>query len=152
MSYVQEVLQPGEIVRFRTNVHWFVYLKALMAAVIGLAFFVWYWRDGTQNLVLLLAAASFGVSAGIMFVPAYLRRLGTEIAVTDRRIIHKTGLIQRNTTEISMEKVESVDVAQSVLGRIFDFGDVTVRGTGEGTNPLRKVAGPIELRNAVMVR
>ena len=152
MSYVQEVLQPGEVVRFRTNVHWSVYLKAITALVIGLAFLVWYWRDATQNVILLLAAAAFGVSAVILFVPPFLRRLGTEIAVTDRRIIYKTGLIQRHSTEISMEKVESVDVGQSVLGRVFGYGDVTVRGTGEGINPLRNVASPIELRNAVMVR
>jgi uncharacterized membrane protein YdbT with pleckstrin-like domain len=60
--------------------------------------------------------------------------------------------MQRHTIEISMDKVESVDVDQSVLGRTFGYGDVTVRGTGEGIEPLRMVASPIELRNAVMVR
>jgi uncharacterized membrane protein YdbT with pleckstrin-like domain len=54
--------------------------------------------------------------------------------------------------EISMDKVESVDVDQGVLGRVFGYGDVTVRGTGEGVEPLRNVAAPIALRNAVMVR
>src|SRR5919202_932011 len=54
MSYVQQVLQPGEVVRFRTNVHWSIYLKALSALVIGLAFLVWFWRDDTQNMLPLL--------------------------------------------------------------------------------------------------
>ena len=80
-----------------------------------------------------------------------MRRLGTEIAVTDRRIILKRGLIQRHTIEINMDKVESVDVDQSILGRIFDYGTVTVHGTGTGIEPLRNVSAPIALRNAVMV-
>jgi uncharacterized membrane protein YdbT with pleckstrin-like domain len=152
MSYVNEVLQPDETVRFRTNVHWSVYLKAITALVIGLALLAWYWQDGTGSMVLLLAAAAFGVSALILVVPPFLERLGTEIAITDRRIIYKTGLIQRHTVEISMDKVESVDVDQSVLGRIFGYGTVTVRGTGEAAEPLRNVAAPIALRNAVLVR
>jgi uncharacterized membrane protein YdbT with pleckstrin-like domain len=152
MSYVNEVLQPDETVRFRTNVHWSVYLKAITALVIGLALLAWYWQDGTGSMVLLLAAAAFGVSALILVVPPFLERLGTEIAITDRRIIYKTGLVQRHTVEISMDKVESVDVDQSVLGRIFGYGTVTVRGTGEAAEPLRNVAAPIALRNAVLVR
>lgn len=152
MSYVNEVLQPDETVRFRTNVHWSVYLKAITALVIGLVLLAWYWQDGTGNMVLLLAAAAFGVSALILVVPPFLKRLGTEIAITDRRIIYKTGLVQRHTVEISMDKVESVDVDQSVLGRIFGYGTVTVRGTGEAAEPLRNVAAPIALRNAVLVR
>ena len=151
MSYVNEVLQPDETVRFRTNVHWSVYLNAITALVIGLALLAWYWRDGTGSMVLLLAAAAFGVSALILVVPPFLERLGTEIAITDRRIIYKTGLVQRHTVEISMDKVESVDVDQSVLGRIFGYGTVTVRGTGEAAEPLRNVAAPIALRNAVLV-
>jgi uncharacterized membrane protein YdbT with pleckstrin-like domain len=87
----------------------------------------------------------------ILFIPAWMRRLGTEIAVTDRRIILKRGLIQRHTIEINMDKVESVDVDQSILGRIFDYGTVTVHGTGTGIEPLRNVSAPIALRNAVMV-
>ena len=152
MSYVQEVLQPGEVVKLRTNVHWSVYLKAILALGVGLVILIWFWVDGSQNMLVLLAAGAFGLSAGFLAVPPLLRRLGTEIAVTDRRIILKTGLMQRHTIEISMQKVESVDVDQSILGRVFGYGNVTIRGTGEGIEPLRMVANPIGLRNAVMVR
>jgi hypothetical protein len=47
MSYVQEVLQPGETVKFRTNVHWSGYLKAILAMIVGLCILIWFWRDGT---------------------------------------------------------------------------------------------------------
>jgi len=152
MSYVQEVLQPGETVKFRTNVHWSGYFRAIFALIVGLCVLIWFWRDGGQNMLLLLVALGFGIAAVGLAVPTFISRFGTEIAVTDRRLISKTGFIQRHTTEISMEKVESVDVDQSMLGRVLGYGDVTVRGTVEGIEPLRNVARPIELRNAMMVR
>jgi uncharacterized membrane protein YdbT with pleckstrin-like domain len=61
-------------------------------------------------------------------------------------------LIQRHTIEINIDKIESADVDQSILGRIFGFGSITIRGTGEGVEPLRNIAQPLQLRNAVLVR
>jgi uncharacterized membrane protein YdbT with pleckstrin-like domain len=74
----------------------------------------------------------------------------TEIAVTNRRVIYKKGWIRRHTNEMNMDKVESVQVDQSVLGRMFDFGTVKILGTGEGFEALRTIAGPIELRNNII--
>src|SRR5215208_1232376 len=88
----------------------------------------------------------------LLFIPAWLKRFGTEIAVTDRRVIYKTGLVQPDTTEINMAKIESVDVSQSILGRVFDFGTLTIRGTGETIEALRNIASPLQFRNAIMVR
>jgi uncharacterized membrane protein YdbT with pleckstrin-like domain len=73
----------------------------------------------------------------------------TEIAVTNRRVIYKKGLIRRQTNEMNMDKVESVQIDQSILGRMLDYGDVTILGTGEGFETLRTIAGPIELRNNI---
>jgi uncharacterized membrane protein YdbT with pleckstrin-like domain len=152
MSYLQQVLQPGESVRFRTNVHWFVYLPAIAALMIGLALGGWYYWNDQYSLVLLLGALVFGTAGVLLAIAAWVKRFGTEIAVTDRRVIYKTGLIRRHTTEINMDKIESVDVDQSVLGRMFGFGTVTIRGTGEAVEPLRDIADPIAFRNAIMVR
>jgi uncharacterized membrane protein YdbT with pleckstrin-like domain len=152
MSYLQQVLQPGESVRFRTNVHWFVYLPAIAALMIGLALGGWYYWNDQYSLVLLLGALVFGTAGVLLAITAWLKRFGTEIAVTDRRVIYKTGLIRRHTTEINMDKIESVDVDQSVLGRMFSYGTVTIRGTGEAVEPLRDIADPIAFRNAIMVR
>ena len=87
MSYVQEVLQPGETVKFRTNVHWSGYFKAIVALIVGLCVLIWFWRDGGQNMILLLAGLCFGIAAVGLAVPTSISRFGTEIAVTDRRLI-----------------------------------------------------------------
>ena len=92
----------------------------------------------------------------ILFVPglawaawAWFARWTTEIAVTDRRVIYKRGFIQRHTVEMNVDKVESVDVDQSILGRIFNYGDITVRGTGATLEPFRSIEAPLDFRNHV---
>src|SRR5215208_3059477 len=91
MSYVREVLQPGEEIRFRTDVHWFVYLPAVVMFLVGIAFALWYTAAASQHLILLILSGS-AVAGVLLFIPAWLKRFGTEIAVTDdRRVIYKTG-------------------------------------------------------------
>jgi uncharacterized membrane protein YdbT with pleckstrin-like domain len=97
--------------------------------------------EGIGLVLIALAALSF-MSAGIDCWT-------TEIAVTDERVIMKRGLIRRDTIEINMPKVEGVDVHQSILGRLLNYGTVTVRGTGGGLNPLAYVSAPLPLRRAV---
>ena len=76
----------------------------------------------------------------------------TELAVTDRRVIFKTGFVRRRTVEMNMDKVETVDVDQSILGRILGYGTIHVLGTGSGIEHLRQVAHPLELRSAITAK
>jgi uncharacterized membrane protein YdbT with pleckstrin-like domain len=85
----------------------------------------------------------------VLLIQQWIQWLVTEIAVTNRRVIYKKGLIRRQTNEMNMDKVESVQVEQSILGRMFDYGTVTILGTGEGFETLRTIANPIELRNCI---
>jgi uncharacterized membrane protein YdbT with pleckstrin-like domain len=92
--------------------------------------------------VVLLAAAVW------LFI-GWFRRWTTEIAVTDRRIIYKRGFIRRDTVEMHLDKVESVDVEQSILGRIMNYGDISIHGTGAGIEDLKNIGSPIAFRNHV---
>ena len=73
----------------------------------------------------------------------------TEMAVTNKRIIYKTGLISRNTTELMIGKVESVQVNQGIIGRMFGFGRVDVSGTGSNSSTFKGVVDPLAFRAAV---
>ena len=77
------------------------------------------------------------------------RQFTTEIAVTDRRIIYKTGFIARHTAEMNMHRVETVAVEQGIFGRMLNYGLVHIRGTGAGIENLTKVADPLALRSAI---
>ena len=153
-SYVEKVLQPGETIAFRGTIHWLVYLPALffgLFAVAGAVLSGMAVTDSDKDIA--YAFIAFGLIFGVpSFLRGWFRRFTTEIAATDRRIIFKHGFVRRQTVEMNMSKVESVDVNQSILGRIFDYGDILVRGTGAGLEPLSMITNPLAFRNAVIAR
>jgi uncharacterized membrane protein YdbT with pleckstrin-like domain len=149
MSYIDKVLEPGEVVRYRTTLSWTVYLPAIILALAAFATPVLAAGHPDLAQVSALGALLFGVAAVVAFIPAWFRRWTTEIAVTDRRIILKRGLIRRHTVEMNMEKVESVDVDQTLAGRLFNYGNVTIRGTGTSLEKLALIDAPLRLRSKV---
>jgi len=105
-----------------------------------------------SGLIWLMVSLACAIIGLVMLVQTWVRRWTTEIDVTDRRIVYKRGLIRRYTVEMNMDKVESVDVDQSIFGRLLNYGDVTIRGTGVGLEPLRGIDAPLEFRNQVTAR
>ena len=149
--YIDEILQPGEKVLFSTNAHWIFFLPAIAGWVVAIIFLILSYQvpTGAPALLCLSMAAISAIAALYKTITAWFHQWTTETDVTDLRIIHKTGFIQRQTFEMSLDKVESVDVDQSVMGRILDYGDVIVKGTGTGFEPLKRIAAPLELRNHI---
>lgn len=154
MSYVERVLQPGETLLHKSKLHWLIYLPVvpfLAIVALGAALYSSMQNQpgADQTTVPLGLMAVGAVGAILTWLRAWIRRVSTELAVTDRRVIFKRGLVRRHTVEMNMDKVESVDVDQSILGRIFNYGDVTVRGTGASIEPLRMIEDPLEFRSRV---
>ena len=148
MSYVQRVLQPGEQVRHISSIHWIAYWPGIVAVLLAV---VAYWLSETRHLsgIWRFTAYALALIAVVLLVQRWFQWWVTEIAVTNRRVIYKKGLIRRQTNEMNMDKVESVQIVQSILGRMLDYGDVKLLGTGEGFETLRTIASPIELRNSI---
>jgi uncharacterized membrane protein YdbT with pleckstrin-like domain len=109
-----------------------------------------YWFGEIRLLPKAWLYTAYALVAVVPLVKAWYQSWITEIAVTNRRVIYKKGLIRLKTNEMNMDKVESVQVDQSVLGRMFDFGTVKILGTGEGFEALQTIAGPIKLRNCII--
>jgi uncharacterized membrane protein YdbT with pleckstrin-like domain len=152
--YIDEILQPDEKVLYSTNAHWVFYLPAIFAWILALALFILSRRATTDGLTLLylIGAAAIALAALYWTLRAWFHRWTTETDVTNRRVVHKTGFIKRRTFEISLDKVESVDVNQSIMGRIFDYGDVTIKGVGEGRETISTIASPLVFRNFITAR
>jgi len=149
MPYVDRVLQEGESVRHIARISWVTYLPGLFLwAVAGVLAGILPSAPALHFLVLTVAAIVFIIGT-ILLARAWFHRVTTEIAVTDRRIIYKRGFVRRYTVEMHMDKVESVDVDQSILGRLLDYGDVIIHGTGMGIEPLPNIDHPLELRNHI---
>src|SRR5262249_24411234 len=149
MSYVKHVLQPGEQVRHTASIHWIVYWPGALMLILACLIYGYANAEGGGRFFWDVVAACIAIFAVLLLFREWFTWWTTEIAVTDRRIIFKEGFISRNTVEMHMDKVESVDVDQSILGRIFDYGDVIVKGTGTGFEPLTMISAPLELRNHI---
>jgi uncharacterized membrane protein YdbT with pleckstrin-like domain len=150
MTYVRRVMQPGETLVHTTRLHPVIFLPAAAwaaLAVVLLAAGIAY--DGDLRTVLAILAGIAALWAAKSAAVAGLRRFMTELAVTDRRVIYKTGLIARHTLEMNRGKVESVDVEQSVWGRILGFGTIIVRGTGGSLEPIRLIDDPLTFRSHI---
>src|SRR6476646_2406634 len=149
MSYVQRVLQPGEQVRHVSSIHWIVYWPGVAVALLAV---VAYWLSEARLLpgVWRYSAYALAIVAVCLLIQQWFQSWVTEIAVTNRRVIYKKGLVRRQTNEMNMDKVESVQIDQSILGRMLDYGDVTILGTGEGSETLRTIPRPIEPRNSII--
>ncbi|MEO8629448.1 MAG: PH domain-containing protein [Betaproteobacteria bacterium] len=97
--------------------------------------------------VLLLAAFGAGL---ILLIWAYIRYKTTELAITNKRVIAKFGFISRRTIELNIHKVESIQVDQHVLGRMFNFGSLIISGAGTPQAPIPGISDPLQFRRAFM--
>ena len=152
--YIDDILQPGEKVLYSTNAHWIFYLPAIGAWIVAILLLIASRMVADNNLALvcLALATIVGVFAFYKMLTAWFHRWTTETDVTNLRVVHKAGFIKRRTFEMSLDKVESVDVNQSILGRLLNYGDVTVRGVGEGAETIRTIASPLDFRNHITAR
>lgn len=81
-----------------------------------------------------------------LLISAYLRYRSIELAVTNQRVIAKFGFIRRRTVEIKLDKIESLQVEQGVLGRLLDFGSLRVAGAGGPQAPIPGITCPMEFK------
>lgn len=149
MKYVQQVLQPGETVIYATSLHWLVYLRAILLAILAIALLAATVYLPAQAFALEVGAALVGFLAVLSGLGALIRRSTTELAVTDRRVIYKTGIFQRHSMEMNRSKVETVGVNQSILGRLLGYGTVIVRGTGGSFEPVAFIGDPLDFRSHI---
>ena len=148
MGYVERHLLPNEQVLYKTRLHWILFLKPGSVVVAGIVLAAVLWRVRDQPSLWYVGAAVMAI--GLVWAAVHFIELMTsEFAVTTARLIFKVGLIARYTTELLLSKVETIGVTQSLLGRILNFGDLTVTGTGGTKEVFQRVRDPIGFRNYV---
>ena len=137
-SYIEENLARDEKIIIKAQVTWLSQF--------------WYLFFGALLILSGIGQkGAFGpILIGLILIAiAAVHVLTTELALTNRRIIAKAGLIRRNTIELKVNRVESLGVDQGVLGRIFNFGSIVVKGTGGSHAPIPYIARPMEFRQQV---
>lgn len=126
-SYVESALTKGEKVEYQGKVS------------------IWSMTPLVFIGFLLLPVFGIGV---LLWIVAAIRYFTTELVITNKRVIAKFGLISRYTIEINLQKIESIQVKQGILGRIFNFGSIIVSGAGTPQAPVIGISSPLLFRHA----
>ena len=152
--YIDEILQPGEKLLYSTSVHWIFYSPGIFAWIVAIVAWVLERSAANEgaNIFWLALSVVAGVVGAYWCFKAWFHRWTTETDVTSLRVVHKEGFIKRRTFEMNLDKVESVDVDQTILGRMLGYGDVTIRGVGEGAERIATIAHPLQFRNHITAR
>jgi len=151
MGYAERILQPEEKIVYRARLHWIIYTPGVLS-IVGAAVVAIYGYtliDPLLHYGLMIIAAFVGATGVFSVLRAWFRSVNTEIIVSTRRIIYKAGFVSRVTTEMNLNRIESVRVHQGILGRIFDFGTLIIRGVGAGIEPVPNVAAPLAFHRYV---
>lgn len=164
MSYVKRNLVPGETLLYQTRHHWIVLLVptivALVLGVPGAVLLLWSIMVRDSNGVVIgnstISPQGMAVVGGILLVAAVVilaygiaKRNATEMAVTNKRVLIKTGMASRRTLDMMLSTVESIRVEETVLGRMIGYGTVIVRGTGGTPETFLIIAHPQDFRRNV---
>jgi uncharacterized membrane protein YdbT with pleckstrin-like domain len=170
MSYIQQNLMPGEQVVYQTKLHWMGLVNPIISlglgvvvALFGLRLSNWVIKfvPDVSNLHDTLAALNkyefiFWIIGGLWALSALVGLLSmissmltSEFALTNKRVVIKTGMIRRATTELLLAKIESINVEQSLFGRLFNYGTIIITGTGTTHEPFTNIANPLVFRQHV---
>jgi hypothetical protein len=145
MSYASMTSGAGERLLFRTTYHWLYWLGGLLLTAAPLLSLptadIGLWAV-VATLTVTAAAAAFGL---YILVKAF----ATEISVTSDRFIKKSGLVSFQSEDMSLDKVEEIELHESILGALLDYGTLEVRGSGAGSIKVEMVQSPERLRSAI---
>ena len=125
MSYIESAVLPNEQVIYQARVSWWSQFALVSLGILALPF-------KGLGLIPLLAA--------------FIIYKSTELAITDKRVVAKYGFIMRDTVELPLRKVESIQVKQGIFGRIFGYGTVIVSGAGNPMAKIKNVRDPLRFR------
>ena len=145
MSYVDKNLLTGETVKFRTRLHWSLYVPAVLLTLLVMV-------PAAVLLVINLLGmfAVLPIAIGAAFIlGAHIRRQSSEFAVTNKRVVIKIGVFTTRSLELLPSKVEGVAVEQNLWGKLFGFGDIVVTGSGGTKEAFAGIQSPFEFRRAI---
>lgn len=128
-SYVESVIGSGEKIEYEAKISLWSMLPLFLLGLL----LVWFYGLGL-----------------IFWAIAFLRYTTTELVITNKKIISKFGFIKRDTIELLLPKIESIQVKQSILGRILNYGSIVISGAGTPKAPVPGIANPIEFRKKFM--
>ena len=153
MDYIEKNLGPGETLVYRTGCHWIVMLWPLVAGLVlgvaGFAFFAGGWlatRNGARYSGAMVEGAILLIAAAALIAGGVIRRVATEVAVSNQRVLLRTGLFSRRNVAVLLPRVESIAMEETLAGRILGYATVVVKGTGGTCERFDRIREPNKFR------
>jgi len=138
MSYIEENLMKDESVVYQTKKHWIVFASSIFWVLFGMTFFLSKETVGFGGFCIFLAI--------VLAIMNYIELKTSEFGITNKRVIIKTGVIKRDTLEMQLSKIESVQVKQGIIGRMLNYGTLVIKGTGGTPGLYKKIDNPIKFK------
>jgi len=145
MSYVNSNLLHDEQVVYRTRVHWKLFVGPVLFALVVSVPLAWIALAGKWSV---FAWIPLGLAI-LWLVAAFIKRQTSEFVVTNKRVLMKVGVFTTRSIELLLSKVEAITVHQSLMGRLFGYGDIVLTGSGGTREPFSTIQSPLAFRNAV---
>ncbi|ADV44621.1 PH domain-containing protein [Bacteroides helcogenes] len=142
MSYIQNNLQAGEEIKYKADIHWYIFVYPAILLLVG-AFFLSAQTGFIYYIGLLLLLLGL-----FQLIKRVLLKIGAEYVVTNKKVILKSGILSRDALELILSKCEGLRINQSIMGRILGFGSIVVT-TGGATNRFNFIANPMKFRNEI---
>ncbi len=147
--YARTTLAPNETPFYRTSLHWIIFVRFAFLTLGAFVLIAMPFAIAVQALTgSQLGWFALPLPVFIMIAPT-LAYVGSELVITNVRVLIKTGVVRRQSLEMFISKIESIAIDQSFLGRLLDYGTVVVRGTGGFAERFETIAHPIQFRSWV---
>jgi uncharacterized membrane protein YdbT with pleckstrin-like domain len=146
MTYLDDHLLSGEQIIYRARLHWIIFGASIIMVALGLVLAIVL--QSIQPGYWFLGLALVGIGLLLAIGPA-IRYISSEFAVTDKRVLAKHGFIERESIETLLSKIEAIGVDQGIIGRVFDYGSITITGTGGTEEFFPRISQPLEFRRQI---
>ena len=145
MSYIDRNLLDGEHIVYRTRLHWLLFMGPVLFILIVLVPSAGFLAASAWSSYAWIPLAL----AVLVLLPTFIRRQSSDFAVTNKRVMMKVGVFNTRSIELLLGKVEAIAVEQSLLGRLFDYGNIVITGSGGTKEPFAYIQSPLAFRHAV---
>ncbi len=158
MSYLHHLLGQDEEIVFETRQHWFIPFAEVLTEVIlvgllaGVALLQFYWQPfpTIPNQLVYFGTAALAIIVAFSALADIMRWRNERFVITDRRVLQLQGVVNKSVLDSSLEKINDIELHQSWIGRIFNFGDVEIlTANEEGINRMRAIRGPVDFKRAL---
>ena len=142
MSYIQNNLQAGEEIKYKADIHWYIFAYPVILLLLS-AFF-----SSAQTGLFYYVSILLLLSGLFQLIKRILLKMGAEYVVTNKKVILKSGILNRDALELVLNKCEGIRINKSLMGRMLGFGSIVVT-TGGVTNKFDFITNPIKFRNEI---